>query len=54
VVEYGRQVGLGALLGLTAEDVKPKMEEAVASHLRAEIQEQIRLYPGRPMAIWVP
>jgi protease-4 len=54
VVEYGRQVGLGVLLGLNAEDAKPKIEQAVASQMSAELQEQLRLYPGRPMAIWVP
>lgn len=50
VVEYGRDMSLGALLGLNAEDVKPKLEE----HISKEIQAQLRLYPGRPMAIWTP
>ncbi|MCA8914582.1 MAG: signal peptide peptidase SppA [Planctomycetes bacterium] len=54
VVEYGRQVGLGALLGMNAKDVKPKVEQAMAEQMRAEIQAQLRLYPGRPMAIWMP
>ncbi|MCB9894361.1 MAG: signal peptide peptidase SppA [Planctomycetes bacterium] len=54
VVEYGRQVGLGALLGMNAKDVKPKVEQAMAEQMRAELQEQLRLYPGRPMAIWMP
>ncbi|MEZ5993712.1 MAG: signal peptide peptidase SppA [Planctomycetota bacterium] len=50
VVEYGRDMSLGALLGLSAEDVKPKLEE----HISKEVQAQLRLYPGRPMAIWTP
>lgn len=54
VVEYGRDMSLGALLGINAEDVKPQVEEAMGEQLRAELQEQLRLYPGRPMAIWVP
>lgn len=54
VVEYGRDMSLGALLGLGAEDVKPQFEKAATEHLSAELQEQLRLYPGRPMAIWVP
>lgn len=54
VVEYGRDMSLGALLGLSAEDVQPKVEKAVSEQLSAELQEQLRLYPGRPMAIWVP
>lgn len=47
-------MSLGALLGLSAEDVQPKVEKAVSEQLSAELQEQLRLYPGRPMAIWVP
>jgi protease-4 len=54
VVEYGRDMSLGALLGLNAEDVQPKLEQAMTEKLSAEMQEQLRLYPGRPMAIWVP
>lgn len=54
VVEYGRDMSLGALLGIDAEDVKPQIEEAMGEQLRAELQEQLRLYPGRPMVIWVP
>jgi protease-4 len=54
VVEYGRDMSLGALLGLSAEDVQPKLEQAMTEKLSAELQEQIRMYPGRPMAIWVP
>jgi protease IV len=54
VVEYGRDMSLGALLGLTAEDAKPSLEQAMGEQFRAEVQEQLRLYPGRPMAIWVP
>jgi protease-4 len=54
VVDYGRDTSLGALLGLNAEDVKPKLEKAAGEEIRAEVQEQLRLYPGRPMAIWVP
>ena len=54
VVEYGRDMSLGALLGVNAEDVRPKVEDALGDQMRAELQEQLRLYPGRPMAIWVP
>ncbi|MCB9933464.1 MAG: signal peptide peptidase SppA [Planctomycetes bacterium] len=54
VVEYGRDMSLGALLGLEAEDVQPKVEKAVSEQLSAELQEQLRLYPGRAMAIWTP
>lgn len=54
VVEYGRDTSLGAMLGLTADDVKPQMQQAASDQIRADIQAQLRLYPGRPMAIWVP
>lgn len=54
VVDYGRQVGLAALFGMTADRSQPKLEEAMSEQLRAQLQEQLRLYPGRPMAIWVP
>ncbi|MBZ0135942.1 MAG: signal peptide peptidase SppA [Planctomycetes bacterium] len=54
VVEYGRDMSLGAMLGLSAEDAKPQLEQAMGAELRAEVQEQLRLYPGRPMALWVP
>ena len=57
VVEYGRQVGLGALFGLNSEELE-RMQQAGASaieeRMSARLQEQLRLYPGRPMAIWVP
>lgn len=51
VVEYGREMGLGALLGLKAESANAT---AIEERLSARIQEQLRLYPNRPMAIWVP
>jgi protease IV len=51
VVEYGREMGLGALLGLKADNVNAT---AIEERLSARIQEQLRLYPNRPMAIWVP
>lgn len=61
VVEYGRVVGLGALLGMDAEDVEryaaaaEKAAPAIASQqLSAKVQESLRLYPGQPMAIWIP
>lgn len=54
VVEYGRDMSLGALLGFNAKDAQPKLEQAMTEKLSAEMQEQLRLYPGRPMAIWVP
>ncbi len=57
VVEYGRQVGLGALFGLNSEELE-RMQQAGATaieeRMSARLQEQLRLYPGRPMAIWVP
>lgn len=61
VVEYGRVVGLGALLGMEADQIEryaaaaEKAAPAIASeHLSAKVQESLRLYPGRPMAIWIP
>lgn len=54
VVDYGRDMSLGALLGLNAEDIEPKIEKAATEHLSAKVQEQLRLYPGRPMALWIP
>ena len=29
-------------------------DRVLAASARAELQQQLRLYPGRPMAIWVP
>jgi protease IV len=57
VVEYGRQVGLGALFGLSAEEMQQveRLGPAVLGDvLSARLQEELRLYPGRPMAIWIP
>jgi protease-4 len=57
VVEYGREAGLGALLGISAEEVE-RMEKAgamaIEERMSARLQAQLRMYPGRPMAIWVP
>jgi protease IV len=57
VVEYGRQVGLGALLGLKSDEMQ-QMERlgpaVLGDMLSARLQEELRLYPGRPMALWVP
>lgn len=55
VVEYGRDTSLGALLGLSAADTKPEaMAAAVGEEWKQEVQEHLRLYPHRPMAIWIP
>ncbi|MBX3473534.1 MAG: signal peptide peptidase SppA [Planctomycetes bacterium] len=61
VVEYGRQMGLAALLGMAADDPKLAAEAAekaapalAAAGLAAKVEEALRLYPGKPMAIWVP
>jgi protease-4 len=57
VVEYGREMGLGALLGLSSEELD-QMKQAGAmafeERMSQRLQAQLRLYPGRPMAIWVP
>jgi protease-4 len=57
VVEYGREAGLGALLGISAEEVE-RIEKAgamaIEERMSARLQAQLRMYPGRPMAIWVP
>lgn len=58
VVQYGRQVSLASMLGMSADDtalaaseLKPAFTKAaLANH----VQETLRLYPGRPMAIWTP
>jgi hypothetical protein len=48
---------LGALLGISAEEVE-RMEKAgamaIEERMSARLQAQLRMYPGRPMAIWVP
>jgi protease IV len=57
VVEYGRQVGLAALFGMSAEDMEMAGKLGpgiIGEQLSAKLQEQLRLYPGRPMAIWIP
>lgn len=61
VVEYGRRVSLASLLGLSSEelereaalakDAAPVMEQRI---MASQVQEILRIYPGRPMAIWVP
>jgi protease-4 len=58
VVEYGRMVSLASMLGIeskddliAAKDLAPAFNQAtMANH----VQETLRLYPGKPMAIWVP
>ena len=61
VVEYGRQMGLAALFGVEANNSERALEMAeraapaiAAAGLSARLQEVLRLYPGQPMAIWVP
>lgn len=61
VVDYGRQFGLAALLGVEAEkperaaELVDKAAPAIAAAgLGAKLEEVLRLYPGKPMAIWVP
>jgi protease-4 len=61
VVEYGRQVGLAALLGVeatkpeqAAELINKAAPAIAAAGLSAKVQELMRLYPGQPMALWVP
>lgn len=54
VVEYGREMGLGALLGFSSEETKRMASTAIEERLGAKLQEQLRLYPNQPMAIWVP
>ncbi|MEE9310842.1 MAG: S49 family peptidase [Planctomycetota bacterium] len=59
VVQYGRQVTLTDMLGLESSDdlpaaasqFKPMISEAA---LASQIQGLLRLYPGKPMAIWQP
>lgn len=61
VVEYGRQMGLAALFGVAAEDPERSAEivdkaapALAAAGLSSKVEEALRLYPGKPMAIWVP
>lgn len=57
VVEYGREMGLGALFGLNAEETERMQkagQTAIEERLSQRLQSELRLYPGRPMAIWVP
>lgn len=61
IVEYGRQMGLAALLGVSAQDPEAAADVAAkaapamaAAGLTAKLEETLRMYPGKPMAIWVP
>lgn len=61
IVEYGRQVGLAALFGAAADDPERAAEVVdkaapalAAAGLSSKVEEALRLYPGKPMAIWVP
>lgn len=61
VVEYGRKTGLAALLGMeaakperTAEVVEKAAPALAAAGLTDTLQRLLKLYPGKPMAIWVP
>ncbi|MCC6465376.1 MAG: S49 family peptidase [Planctomycetes bacterium] len=60
VVDYGRMVTLATLLGLQADDATlaaaaDKAGPAIAgAQLTAKVEEMLRLYPGKPMLIWVP
>ncbi|MCL4731734.1 MAG: signal peptide peptidase SppA, partial [Planctomycetes bacterium] len=61
VVQYGRLSGLAALFGVAENDPRLAAEVAekaapgiAAAGLTARVEEALRLYPGRPMAIWVP
>ncbi|MDC1142425.1 S49 family peptidase [Planctomycetota bacterium] len=58
VVEYGRSVSPLSMLGLESEDqvaaakaLQPAFSQAA---LTSHVQQTLRLYPGKPMAIWVP
>jgi protease-4 len=64
IVEYSRPVGLAALFGANAQDAKPSVEqlkalekagpELAAEAMSERLQRELRLYPGKPMALWVP
>ncbi|GIK53354.1 MAG: hypothetical protein BroJett014_23270 [Planctomycetota bacterium] len=54
VVEYGRQSGLAALFGASSSTKGAQAEEAVADALAGRLEEHLRLYPGKPLALWVP
>ena len=61
VVQYGRRVTLATLLGLEAGDAKLYAEAVnkaapalAADSLGNKLQEVMKLYPDRPLVLWVP
>lgn len=54
IVEYGRAGGLAALFGATSNTKGASAEEAVADAMARRMEEKLKLYPGKPMALWIP
>jgi protease-4 len=54
IVEYGRLGGLAALFGARANTKGASAEEAVADAVAKRMEERLKLYPGKPMALWIP
>jgi protease IV len=60
-VTYGRLTGLAALFGADASQLKPLAGDAeallkagIAEQFAHQAREALRLYPDRPMALWIP
>jgi len=54
VIEYGRQGGLAALFGASAGDKKMDAESVVADAVAGRLEQTLKMYPGKPLALWVP
>lgn len=54
VVEYGRLSGWAALFGASSNSKGASAEEAVADAMARRLEEKLKLYPGKPMALWIP
>ncbi|MBP9893351.1 MAG: hypothetical protein KBG84_15715, partial [Planctomycetes bacterium] len=54
IVEYGRLGGFAALFGARSNTQGASAEEAVADALARRMEERLKLYPGKPMALWIP
>ena len=54
IVEYGRLSGLAALFGANSNTKGASAEEVVADAVARRMEEKLKLYPGKPMALWVP
>jgi protease IV len=54
IVEYGRSSGLAALFGAASNTKGASAEDAVADAMARRMEEKLKLYPGKPMALWIP